>query len=58
MSNNRDFREDRKRKTKIFFTWASIGAIILIILLFIWLTIADLLGDTDVAAFVTPGLYI
>lgn len=30
--------------------WLVIGVIILIVLLFIWLTVADLLGDTDVAA--------
>jgi len=30
--------------------WAVIGVIILVILIFIWLTIADLLGDTGVAA--------
>lgn len=30
--------------------WISIGAIALIILLIVWLTIADLWGDTDVAA--------
>ena len=30
--------------------WVAIGAAILIILLIIWLTCADLLGDTDVAA--------
>lgn len=30
--------------------WIGIGAIVLIILLIVWLTIADLWGDTDVAA--------
>lgn len=30
--------------------WLAIGAIILIILLIVWLTYANLLGDTDVAA--------
>lgn len=33
-------------------TWVAIGAIVLIILLLVWLTYADLLGDTDVAAFI------
>lgn len=36
-----------KRNTSI---WVAIGAAILIILLLVWLTYADLLGDTDVAA--------
>ena len=30
--------------------WVAIGAVVLIILLILWLTIADLWGDTDVAA--------
>lgn len=34
--------------------WLSIGVAILVILLMIWLTFADLTGDTDVAAFITP----
>lgn len=37
-----------KSKTSV---WLAIGAIILIILLVIWLTVADLTGNTDVAAF-------
>lgn len=32
--------------------WVSIGAIFLIILLIVWLTFADLMGDTDVAAMI------
>lgn len=36
--------------------WVAIGAIILIILLIVWLTFADLTGNTDVAAFLTPML--
>ena len=31
-------------------TWMALGAVFLILLLLIWLTYADLLGDTDVAA--------
>lgn len=42
---------DRKSKTSV---WVAIGAIFLIILLIIWLTFADLTGDTDVAAFLAP----
>ncbi len=37
----------RNKKTQ---TWLVIGACILIALLLIWLTMADLWGDTDVAA--------
>lgn len=36
--------------------WVAIGAVILIILLLIWLTVADFFGDTDVAAMVAPLL--
>lgn len=32
--------------------WLIIGVIVLIALLFIWLTVADFFGDTDVAAFI------
>lgn len=58
MSNKRDSRSYRLKKNKGFAVWAAIGAIILIILLLIWLTIADLWGDTDVAAFVSPGFFV
>ncbi len=34
--------------------WVAIGAIFLIILLIIWLTFADITGNTDVAAFLAP----
>lgn len=34
--------------------WVAIGAVILIILLLVWLTVADFFGDTDVAAMVAP----
>lgn len=47
---NRDVR----RKNKYINTWVAIGVIVLIILLIIWLTIADLFGDTDVAAAIMP----
>ncbi|MCM1355644.1 MAG: hypothetical protein NC212_04460 [Staphylococcus sp.] len=36
--------------------WLAIGVAVLIILLILWLTIADLLGDTDVAACIAPAL--
>ena len=34
--------------------WLAVGALILIVLLLVWLTYANLLGDTDVAAFIAP----
>lgn len=43
--------ESSRRRTPI---WIAIGAIFLIILLIIWLTFADLTGNTDVAAFLSP----
>ena len=42
---------NKKCRTPI---WVAIGAIFLIILLIIWLTFADLTGNTDVAAFIAP----
>lgn len=56
MSNRRDEKALRRSRRKSFSLWAAIGAIILIILLIIWLTMADLWGDTDVAAFTAPYL--
>lgn len=34
--------------------WLAIGAGVLIVLLLVWLTIADFWGDTDVAASIAP----
>lgn len=48
----RSHRDHRNRTS----TWVAIGAIFLIILLLIWLTFADLTGNTDVAAFIAPNL--
>lgn len=43
-----DTKRNRKKvKTNV---WISIGVAVLIILLILWLTIADLWGDTDVSA--------
>lgn len=42
---------DRKNRMSL---WLAISAIFLIILLIIWLTFADLTGNTDVAAFLAP----
>ncbi len=44
-------RRDRNRRANL---WVGIGAIVLIVLLIVWLTIADLWGDTDVAAMIQP----
>ena len=43
---------DKKHKAKSL--WIAFGALFLIILLLIWLTVADMTGDTDVAAFISP----
>ncbi|MDE6287900.1 MAG: hypothetical protein K2M00_03840 [Muribaculaceae bacterium] len=40
-----------KKNNKV---WLAIGAVVLIILLILWLTMADLAGDTDVAAMLPP----
>lgn len=42
-----DSRHRKKTKTNV---WLAIGVAFLIILLILWLTMADLWGDTDVAA--------
>lgn len=47
--------DKKKNQTSL---WVAIGAIFLIILLIIWLTVADFTGDTDVAAFIAPALNI
>lgn len=46
-------KKEPKNRTNM---WLVIGVLVLIALLLIWLTIADLFGDTDVAACVTPSL--
>lgn len=43
---------DKNKNTRNL--WIAIGAVALIVLLILWLTMADLAGDTDVAAFITP----
>ena len=49
--------DDSKRKVRPNL-WLIIGAVVLIILLLLWLTFADLAGDTDVAAQILPVLTI
>lgn len=51
MSDSDKKTNKAKRRASI---WLIIGAICLIILLILWLTVADFLGDTDVAAFIAP----
>lgn len=51
-AENKPRRTKRNQKS----LWLAIGAIFLIILLLLWLTFADLSGDTDVAAFIAPLL--
>ncbi|MDE6333829.1 MAG: hypothetical protein K2L77_04185 [Muribaculaceae bacterium] len=34
--------------------WVAVGAAVLIVLLLVWLTVAFMAGDTDVAAFIAP----
>lgn len=46
----RERREKRQPRFNRKQLWLSIGAIVLIVLLIVWLTIADLWGDTDVSA--------
>ncbi len=43
-----------KKTKKGAVVWLVIGVVVLIILLMLWLTIADIFGDTDVAAFIPP----
>lgn len=48
---------DRENKSKKKVSgWLVVGVLVLIALLMIWLTVADLFGDTDVAAMITPLL--
>lgn len=46
--------QSRYKKKPGTSVWVAIGAIFLILLLIIWLTFADLTGNTDVAAFLAP----
>lgn len=44
---------DSKRRVRPN-VWLIIGVVILIVLLLLWLTFADIAGDTDVAAQILP----
>lgn len=46
---------ERKRKSNTTL-WVAIGAIVLIILLLVWLTVADFFGDTDVSACISHSM--
>lgn len=48
---DQDRRYHRRKKSN---AWIVVGVIVLIILLIVWLTIADIWGDTDVAACLPP----
>ena len=43
-------KEKKSRVNK----WLIVGVLVLIALLLVWLTVADMLGDTDVAALILP----
>ncbi len=45
-----------RKDSKGISVWLLVGVIVLIVLLLVWLTIADIFGDTDVAAFIGPHL--
>ncbi len=45
--------DKEKSRTSV---WLIIGVVVLIVLLIVWLTVADLFGDTDVAAAILPRL--
>ncbi|MCM1451387.1 MAG: hypothetical protein NC102_03955 [Clostridium sp.] len=47
---------DSDKKNNKTNKWLIIGVIVLIGLLLLWLSVADLLGDTDVAAFISPAI--
>lgn len=49
MSEEHKMRGQGRKRTNI---WMVIGVVVLIVLLFVWLTVADFTGDTDVAAFI------
>lgn len=42
--------ENENRRKSNTSGWLIVGVLVLIVLLIIWLTIADFFGDTDVAA--------
>lgn len=46
--------KDKARRSSSTSVWVALGAVVLIILLIIWLTMADFSGDTDVAAMIAP----
>lgn len=47
---------DKKPHISSKHVWLAVGAAVLIILLLVWLTVASLTGDTDVAAFILSPL--
>lgn len=47
--------DNSNKKTKTS-AWLIVGALVLIALLIIWLTVADFTGNTDVNAILTPAV--
>ncbi len=47
--------DKRKRHDANF--WTAVGAVVLVLLLLFWLTMADFLGDTDVAMISLPVIF-
>lgn len=54
MSNRKRTNEPRRRRRVN--TWVAVGAVVLIVILIIWLSIALASGDTDVAASVIRNI--
>lgn len=47
--SNKPYKPRRRRRSKVN-TWLLVGIVLLILLIFGWLTFTDLSGDTDVYA--------
>lgn len=55
-SENREMRRHGKKGFGGTPLWVSIGAVVLIVLLLVWLSVAIFTGDTDVNFISLPGL--
>lgn len=53
---NEERRESEPRRWRRVNTWVAVGAVVLIVILIIWLSIALASGDTDVAASVIRNI--
>ena len=47
---------EKPRSRRRLNLWLVIGVLVLIILLFVWLTVADFTGNTDVAAYASAAM--